>query len=215
MPSGVKGRRPYRSPKREAQAAATRTDILDAAHAMFVERGYAGASLAEIAHAAGVSLPTVKLVFGTKPALLTAVWDRAVKGGDDVRPVVDQPWFRELVASPDPRRHLELQARAGTRVKARIAPLVDVIRSAAPSDPEIAALWTKMQAEFYDNQLATIRALRRKAPLREGRTEQQATDILWTLNHPSVYQLLVAERGWSPERYERWLAATLSEQLLG
>ena len=215
MTSSVKSRRRYRSPKRQAQAAATRDEIVEAARTLFVERGYAGASLGDIAEAAGVSLATVKLVFGTKPKILTATWDRAVKGADDPRPVADQPWFREMMASPDPRRHLELQAQVGTAVKARIAPLVEVIRAAAPSDPEIAGLWARMQGEFYDNQRATIRALRRKGTLRAGRTEREATDILWTLNHPSVYQLLVGERGWSSERYERWLVATLAEQLLG
>lgn len=214
MSASVKGGRPYRSPKRQAQAAATRRGIEDAAHALFLERGYAGASLADVAKVADVSLPTVKLVFRTKASLLRAVWDRAVKGGDDPRPVADQPWFQDLLASPDPGDHLELQAMASARVKARIAALAEVIRAAAPSDPEIAALWSGMQAEFYANQRATIRALRRKTPLRNGVGERQATDILWTLNSTAVYQLLVGDRGWTSERYQRWLAATLREQLL-
>lgn len=214
MGSSVKPRRTYRSPKRDAQAAATREEILRASHELFVERGYAGTSLAEVAEAAGVSLPTVKLVFGTKRNLLVAVWDRAVKGHDDERPVAEQPWFQELLRSPDPRQHLELQARAGAEVKARIAPLVEAIRAAAPSDRDIAALWSSMQDEFYENQRATIRALRRKGTLRDGLSERQATDLLWTLNSTTVYHMLVTERGWSPERYLRWLDETLAEQLL-
>lgn len=214
MSVSVKGRRPYRSPKRQAQAAATRREIEEAARALFLERGYAGTSLADVAKVADVSLPTVKLVFGTKAGLLLAVWDRAVKGGADPRPVADQPWFEELLASPHPGDHLELQARASAQVKGRIAALVEVIRAAAPSDPEIAVLWSRMQEEFYANQRATIRVLRQKTPLRHGLDEEQATDILWTLNSTAVYQLLVGERGWTSEQYQGWLAATLRAQLL-
>ena len=41
-----------------------------------------------------------------------------------------------------------------------------------------------------------------------------ASDILWTLNHPDVWLLLVGERGWTPERWERWFADTACAQLL-
>jgi hypothetical protein len=48
-----------------------------------------------------------------------------------------------------------------------------------------------------------------------GRTATaRASDILWTLNHPDVYQLLVRVRGWTPRRYERWLADITCSQLL-
>ena len=42
----------------------------------------------------------------------------------------------------------------------------------------------------------------------------RATDILWTLNHPDVWQLLVGERGWTPEQYEEWFGDTVCAQLL-
>jgi hypothetical protein len=35
--------------------------------------------------------------------------------------------------------------------------------------------------------------------------------ILWTLNHPDVWQLLVAQRGWTQEQRERWCATTARE----
>ena len=210
MPRAVKTRRRYGSPTRQAQAQRTRAEVAEAARQLFIARGYAGTTLADIAAAAAVAVPTVKLAYGTKRNVLLAAWDRAVKGGDDPRPVADQPWFQELLASPDPRDHLRLQAAASREVKARIAPLVEVIRAAAPTDADIAALWAKMQAEFYDNQRQTIRALQGKGQLRDGLSEREATDLLWTLNHPTLYHLLVLERGWTPEQYERWLADTLA-----
>ena len=45
-------------------------------------------------------------------------------------------------------------------------------------------------------------------------TSTGATDILWSLNHPDVWLLLVGKRGWSADEFERWLRETLSAQLL-
>jgi AcrR family transcriptional regulator len=210
----VKGSRSYRSPKREAQAAATRDEIAAAARRLFVAQGYVRTTLADIAEAAGVAVPTVKLAYRTKRSVLVAAWDHAVKDGPDPRPVVEQEWFQEMIAAPDPRRHLRLQVAGSRQVKSRIAPIIEVIRAAAPADEEISALWEKMQAEFHDNQRHTIAALRRKGPLRAGLTEDQATDLLYTLNHPTLYDMLVGRLGWPAERYEGWLAETLIEQLL-
>ncbi len=53
MPEDVKPRR-YDSTRRQAQAAQTRKDILTAAHQVFLERGYTGATIASIAQAADV-----------------------------------------------------------------------------------------------------------------------------------------------------------------
>ena len=92
--------------------------------------------------------------------------------------------------------------------------MLEVIRSAAAADPELAELWRKMQAEFHQNQGRIIEALHAKGGLRPDLTPADATDVLWTLNHPTVFQMLVAERGWSMARYREWLAATLRQQLL-
>jgi AcrR family transcriptional regulator len=214
MEEVVKGPRHYRSPKREAQAAATRAEIAAAARRQFIANGYVRTTLADIAEAAEVAVPTVKLAYRTKRMLLVAAWDHAVKDGPDPRPVVEQDWFREMIAAPDPREHLRLQVAGSRLVKSRIAPVIEVIRAAAPADEEIAVLWEKMQAEFHDNQRQTVRALRGKGSLRAGLTEDRATDVLYTLNHPTLYDMLVSRLGWPPEQYESWLTATLVEQLL-
>jgi hypothetical protein len=80
------------------------------------------------------------------------------------------------------------------RVRARIGPLLDVIRSVAAHDPDIDALWSGIQTEFYDNQRSVVEALYRNRALKSGLTVARATDILWTLNHPNVYRLFVTDR---------------------
>jgi hypothetical protein len=103
-----------------------------------------------------------------------------------------------------------LNIRNATIVRGRIGGLLRVIRDAAPAEPDVANLWSRIQTEFYENQ----RALHRRRVLRRGLGVVRATDILWTLNHPDVYRLFVNERGWTPEQHERWLADLLCSQLL-
>jgi hypothetical protein len=91
---------------------------------------------------------------------------------------------------------------------------VAVIQAAAPGDAEIGALWQRIQTEFHANQREVVESLHGKRALRTGLEVDTAADILWTLNHPGVYRSLVGDRGWTPERYERWLTDVLGSQLL-
>jgi AcrR family transcriptional regulator len=207
-------RRAYHSPRRQQQARLTRRAILDAALPLFVQRGYPGTSLADIAQAAGVALKTVQAVFGTKARLLSALWDVTVAGDDEAIPVAERAWFREMLEEPDARRQLELGARVARQMKHRVGALTEVIRRAAQTDPEIGALWQVFQDQYLENQTMMAASLAVKGALREGLDVADAAEMLWTLNHPSIYYLLVYERGWSEERYERWLADAFVHQLL-
>jgi len=125
-----------------------------------------------------------------------------------------QKLLREVLEAPDPKEALRLNARNSRQVKERIAPLGSVLLSAAAADPEIDALSKRIWAEFYENQLEVVKELSRRKALKPGLTVKRAADVLWTLNHPRVYLLLVEERGWSPEEYQRWFADISCEQLL-
>lgn len=214
MGSDVKLTRRYESPRRREQAAATRQAILEAAERLFVDRGYVATSVAAIAQEARVALKTVYAVFGTKAEVLRGLWNLRMRGDQEPVPMAERPWFREIVSEPDPRRRLALVARNSRLVRERTAELTEVVRQAAPADPQIGALWERFQREFHEIGMRGIaETLERDGALAVALTT--ATDILWTLNHPDLYQLLVRRRRWSPEDYERWLAAALREQLLG
>ncbi len=214
MKSSVESRRPYHSPRRQEQARQTRRAILDAALPLFVERGYPGTSLADIARAAGVALKTVQAIFGTKAKLLSALWDVTVAGDDAAISVAERAWFREMLGEPDARRQLELGARIARRIKHRAGALMEVIHRAAQADPEIRERWQQMQNQFLENQAMVAKSLAAKGALRADLEVADAAEIIWTLNHPSIYHLLVRERGWSEERYEHWLADAFIRQLL-
>jgi AcrR family transcriptional regulator len=214
MAERVKSKRRYDSPRRREQAAATRQEVLDAAQRLFERDGYAGTTMAAIAAEARVALKTVYVAFETKSGVLRALWNLRLRGGLDDVPVAQHPWYREVLEAPDPERQLRLNARNSREGKLRIAALADVIRSAAPLDPDIKALWDRIGTEYHANQRAIVEKLSDEGALRPDLDVQRATDILWTLNHPNTWQLLVSERGWTPERYEQWCADTACHQLL-
>jgi AcrR family transcriptional regulator len=206
--------RPYNSPRRREQAAATRTAILEAAHRLLERQGYAATTIAAIATEAEVASKTVYLAFETKSGLLRALWNRQLRGDEADVPVAERDWYREVVEEPNPERQLRLNARNARAAKTRIANLLEVIRTAAPTDDDIGALWDRIQTEFHANQRVIVERLAANKALKRGLGIDRATDILWTLNHPDVWQLLVRERGWAPDEWERWFADTSCAQLL-
>src|SRR5947209_13801624 len=106
MPDDVKSKRNYHSPRRQAQAEATRNDNLNAAQRLFEKQGYPATPMAQIAEEAGVAPKSVYLAFETKSGLLRALWNRRLRGDDDEQPVAQQAWYREVLEEPDPERRL-------------------------------------------------------------------------------------------------------------
>jgi hypothetical protein len=107
-----------------------------------------------------------------------------------------------------------MNAHNSAHGKVRIGGVLEVIRNAAQVDPDIAALWSRIQTEYRANQGAIVQSINDKGALNPGLEVERATDILWTINHPSTWQLLAGERGWTPDQYEQWSANTAVSQLL-
>ena len=212
MGEPVKPRRAYRSSARERQRDATRVAIVDAATAAFVTEGYAATTISRIAESADVSPETVYAVFGSKRDVLRAVVERAaagVVGGDVVR----DEWLAHVRAEPDQRRRLALMSDATRDVLRRVAPIDELVRSVAASDPEIAEL----QDELERRRLAEVRVLvgllADAGPLRVPIDE--AADLMWSLSRSTdLYRSLTGERGWSDRRARAAFADVLARVLL-
>jgi AcrR family transcriptional regulator len=204
-------RRPYRSERRREQAEETRVKVLDAAAALFEERGYEGASIAAIAAAAGVSEETIYARFGTKRAVLGELVARAVRGADP-RPVPEQAGPRSLAAASDQREQLRLFAADIAERLERAAPLVTLVGGAARAEPELAELLERLHDERLRNLRVLVDSLLRNGPLRLP--EKEALETVWALTSPELHQLLVRVRGWSRSRYRAWLADSLATLLL-
>jgi AcrR family transcriptional regulator len=207
-------KRRYRSPHRQAQAAATRQRILDAAEQLFVTHGFPATTLAAIARAASVSLPTVTAAFGTKLGLLNALIATTVRGDEAPIPLPDRDWWRAALDEPDPRRLLQQVAANGRRIHERTTDIFEIVRGAAAADPAMAALRRELAVGRLRDCRLIADALVQRAALRPELTVEQGADLIWTFGSAELYRMLVAERGWSPDAYQQWLATTLIESLL-
>ncbi|MFD5620394.1 TetR/AcrR family transcriptional regulator [Streptomyces yangpuensis] len=201
---------------RVEKARRTRMRMLDAAGRLFAERGWSGTTIDEIARSADVGVQTVYFTFGNKRALLKELLDTAVAGDADPVATLDRPWALELLAEPDPAKQLRLQAAGARRILERSAPVLEVVRGAAASDPELAELWRTSLGQRHTVQLHFAQALEAKVPggLRDGHDAGSAADIAMTLLGPETYVLLVTDRHWAPDRWQRWAGDSLARQLL-
>ncbi|HEY7201447.1 MAG TPA: helix-turn-helix domain-containing protein [Candidatus Dormibacteraeota bacterium] len=189
--------------------------VIEAASRLFLERGYEATSIDEIAEAAGVSRATVFSTVGGKPALLKTAFDVAVVGDDQPISLSERPRSRAARQEPDPDRYLALYAEILTEVGGRLAPIHEVVRSAAGADSDARYLWENHRAQRRQAADGVVRQVRETGGrLREGLDTEAAADIVWVLNDPGLYHQLVNERRWKPERFQRWLADTLRRQLL-
>lgn len=200
--------------RREAKAQATRERVLDAALALFVADGYSATPISSIADAADVAVQTVYAIFRNKRAILQGVLARAVVGDDEAGPLRERADWQAMELEPDPIAQLTQLAAIATNIGARMAPLYEVLSDAASSDPEIAETFRRQQQGRWDDQQWVAKSLSRRRALRKGIDAGDATDILWTVASPRTYHSLVTQRGWNTQKYEQWLAATLSAILL-
>jgi len=210
----VKPRRRYESPLRREQALQTRRAILDAAEDLFTDRGYTATAMPAIADRARVALKTVYLTFGTKAGVLHALWDVRLGGDDQPVPVVDRPWYRQLLQADDPQVLLRTAARQSRKTKDRAGHVMRIVRHAAVTDPAISDLWQRIETEFRAVLRGFAERLDELGALAAGVDPTTATDILWTLNHPDTWFLLVHRCAWTADQYEQWVGDTLLAQLL-
>jgi AcrR family transcriptional regulator len=197
--------RPYRSVVRARQAEATRAAILAAARRLFASSGYQPTTIESIAAKAEVSVPTVYVAFGSKVGILTALV--ATAGGDpDIRTLA-----QAARAETNPRRRLLKAAQVMREIMERETEFLDLLWQAGSGHPELVAAWRQM----HGNRHATLSSV--LEPVLAGRSaaaRKRATDVAWAISSPELYRLLVAERGWTPARFEHWLADALVSQLL-
>ncbi|MEV4183513.1 helix-turn-helix domain-containing protein [Streptosporangium canum] len=205
-------KRRYDTSLRHATAGRTRQAILDAATALFLERGYATTTMAAIARSAGVNTDTVYASVGAKPALFRLLVEAAISGEDHAVPAPERDYVRDIRAQPDAARKLAVYAAAMSRIHARLGPLFGVLQAAAPASPELAELWH----EIAERRAANMRLLATDlAATGRLRVEvEEAADVIWATNSPELYLLLVRDRRWTRERYERWLADSWCRLLL-
>jgi len=205
-------KRRYDASKRRQAATRTRTAILDAALELFAGQGYAATPMTAIAEHAGVALDTVYASVGRKPQLARLLIETAISGSSQAVPAEERDYVRAIQAAPDAETKIAIYASAMRMIAGRLAPVLSILQQAAPAEPELAALWREIAERRAANMRRFVADLAAVAPLRVDLDE--AADIVWATNAPELYQLLAGQRGWSPERYEHFLADAWRRLLL-
>jgi AcrR family transcriptional regulator len=206
--------RPYDNSRRQARVRATRQEVLTAARDLFLERGYPPTTVEAIAEASDTPVATVYRLFGSKRAILSAVLDVAFGGDDEPIAFGDRPAVRDAFAQADANALIDGFARIGRELQERAAAIQHVLAGAAAVDAEAAEQLVITRQQRLTGQSRVAAELARRNALASGLTEAEAADLIYVFMSPEVYRILNAERGWSPKRYEVWLATTLRRALL-
>ena len=216
MSENARPTRRYDASGRRRAAEATRERVVAAAEALFLERGYAGATIPAIAQAAGVALQTVYRAAPGKAGLLDAAVRAAVAGGfaRSQRPVEERPAVRATIDEPDPRRQVAMYAHTQPGIWSRLGPLWRVLEEAAVSDPELRLLQAQQEDQRHEGLTRFAGLLRDRGALRPDLSPERAADLIVTLGSHAVYDSLVNRRGWTHDEYEAWLTGALQHALL-
>lgn len=207
-------KRPAPRTRRAEKAEQTRRRVLDAATALFAERGYAVTTMEAIAAHADVAVETVYSRFRSKANLLDAILAPAIVGSDNRGSLFDRPEIAEIRACTDQREQLRLLAHFSRTILQRTDQIHRILQIAASSDANAAQLQQRDRERRYRGQTQYIDMLLANGPLRSGLTPRDASDTYAALANPESYAFLTGERGWSPERFEHWLADSLTRLLL-
>ncbi|GAA3153297.1 TetR family transcriptional regulator [Blastococcus jejuensis] len=204
--SPTPGRRAYRSPRRQQQAAETRAAVLAAAAELFAGRGWTATGMRDVAAAAGVSVETVYANFPSKAELLMAAIDVGVVGDDEPVPLAQRREFAALATGSTADR-IAAAARLITAINRRIGGLRRALGEAAVSDPVLAQKVAESEGRRRTN-------TREGVELVVGRpVDDDVADTVWAFTGVDVFHLLTDIAGWSTRRYEEWVRRTLSRVL--
>jgi hypothetical protein len=81
-------------------------------------------------------------------------------------------------------------------------------------DPELRALWQEIAERRAANMGLLAAELAATGALRPELSVAEAADVLWSMNSPEFYLMLVDQRGWDPDHYQQWLADAWQRLLL-
>lgn len=201
-------KRRYKSLVRQRQANDTRRRIVEATRYLLESEGYAGMTIEAIAQRAEVSPQSVYGIFKSKTGVLAELLDQATFGAGYEDAV------QQVLSASDPETRLRLAARVARQIHDAQSATFDLLRGAGVVAPELAKLEQQRERLRYEREEAVIVLLRDTGRFRAELDYSSARDVFWMFTGRDVYRMLVRERGWSPQKYQDWLADTLVHVLL-
>lgn len=198
----------------QARTRLARAAVIDAAAREFTARGYGATTIEAISAASDVPPATIYRLFAGKLGILKGVLDTSIAGDDEAVAVLQRPEVQAAVDAAEPRRRLAGFVAVTASINTRIQAVYRVLTVAADADPGAREVLDIIDEQRARGQGEVVRALARDGALRPGLRPGEAGDIVHALMSPEVYRMLVVDRGWPADRYERWLTDTLAAQLL-
>jgi AcrR family transcriptional regulator len=214
MAKSTKAKRTYNSTRRLAQARQTRRAILEAARTLFYQKGYGNATIEAIAQEAEVATETIYAIFGNKQTILKDLVGITLVGDDEPVPLLERPDIRAATKATDQREVIHQFAAGMYQIMSRMSPIFSLLRTTAKTDPEIAAIQTKLLAERLAGMSFFIEQVRRITQLRQPLFTDQLKTTVWAISSAEVFDLLTRDQGWSQELYVSWLDDALTRLLL-
>jgi len=215
MTKSNSSKRKYDSTRRQAQAEETRRQILAAAHKLFIERGYAGATIEAIATEAGVAPETIYAVFKNKKKILVNLINfLSATRAEEKTPLLQRAGPQAVAQERDQRRQLQMFAQIVADNLEGAAPISEIILVAAKTERDVDKIMQQLIKQRWQHMTVAVQQIASNGQFREKMDEAHATDIVWTMTSPEVFLLLTRDLGWSKEKYTQWLADTLARVLL-
>lgn len=201
-------KRTYNSKTRNAQATQTRLHIIQAAKQLFQTHGFDRVTIEALARAAEVSMPTIYAIFKSKRGLLQSLIDNAFPP-EQFTALVDDSMHEK-----SPKKRLAITAKLARHIYDAEKELMDILRGASVVAPELKKLEQEREHRRYERQGPYVKKLMSDKALIKGLTLPKARDILWALTGRDMYRLLVIEKHWTSDEYEKWLSEILIQSLL-
>jgi AcrR family transcriptional regulator len=195
---------------RKARAAATRQRIIESAHRLFLEQGYAATTMPTVAAASGVAVQTVYFTFRTKGDLLHAVFERVVLGPAGVPPHL-MPWWPAADDGYGIEESVRRFAYGTAELLTRAAPLVWMVLGDETAREGYQHHERLRQLGYAE----LIPVLTGKHPLRAGLTRTRARDLLLVLTGPQLFVQCTRDLSWTDGEFADWATTVVLEQVFG
>lgn len=206
--------RRYHSPVRAERAEQTRAAIIDAARGLLISEGFAGTTVHRIAALAGVNVDTIYRSIGRKGDVVRAVVESAISGLPQTVPAAQRDYVKQIAAAATAGEKIDLYAAAITRIQPRVAPVFAALRDASRGDTASRELWQEIAERRARNMRDFAADLRATEELRDDLDDETIADIIWSMNSPEYWILLIEGRGWSPDQFQAYIADAWRRMLL-
>ena len=161
-----------------------------------------------------MAVDTVYATIGKKPDVLREVLETSLSGTDTAVPAEQRDYVRDVRAAHSATAKIRAYVSGLVKLQPRLAPIVLAVRDAGASDPDSAQQWQRIAERRAQNMRQFAADLRSTGELRADLTDEAVADIIWSMNGPEYWTLLVVERRWSPERFGEQLVDTWTRTLL-